>query len=1506
MKKLFLTIILSVCCMLAINLQAQNYTPQVLQAEYYWGTTDPGAGNGTALLAQDGSLSDAIEGLMRSGINVPAGGLNVLNVRILGFDGAWGPVFKSVVNADAAFTSDLKVTLFEYYIDTDNGAGSNTALVALAGNFNDAVEAALKSAINSGAVGLHTLGVRVQGVDGAWGPVFKSIFNVDANFTSDLKVTLFEYYIDTDNGAGSNTALIALDGNFDNAVEAAFKSGIAAPAVGLHTLGVRVQGVDGAWGPVFKAIFNVDADFTSDLKITQGEFFIDTDPGAGSAAALLAFDGNYNDAIEDALNNNIAAPAVGLHTINARFKGVDGAWGPIFKLVFNVDAQFTSDLKVIAAEYYFDTDPGAGSATPMVALDGSFNNAIEVAISSAATGALTQGNHVLSVRVKGVDNAWGPVFSLVVIVDPCTPSPSASITSGGPTTICPADSVILTGSAGNGYTYQWRKDGANIPGANSQTYAANASGAYTVAITNTGGCTAISNTINVTVAGSGSPDVTITASPSTAVCAGAPVTFTATSTNQGTNPVYQWRVNGNNVGTNSNQLVLSNLNNNDVVTAILTSNAVCVFPLNDTSNAITASIIPAPSATVNASGTTTLCPGQSVSLSALPGYTYLWSTNATTQSINVSTAGTYTVIVTSGNCTAASSATVVTLNNAPSAAITPATASVCSGGSTTLTASGGTSYAWSNSLGSNATVTVFPTSATTYTVTVTGANSCSATASRLVNVSANSAGSFSASICQGQSYLFNGINRTTQGAYLDTLTSSSGCDSIVTLNLTVNPLPNAAITPATATVCSGSSTQLTASGGMFYLWSNSLGNNATVTVSPTSATTYTVTVTTANNCSATVSRLVNVSSFSTGTINASICQGQSYLFNGINRTTQGAYLDTLVGSTGCDSIVTLNLTVNPLPNAAISPATASVCSGNSATLIASGGGTYTWSNSLGSNAVVTVSPTVATTYTVTVTANNCSATASRLVNVSANSASSFSASICQGQSYLFNGVNRTTAGAYLDTLVNAGGCDSIVTLNLTVNNAPNAAIAPATVTICNGASVQLTASGGTGYAWSNGGNNAITNVSPSTTTTYSVTVTAANNNCSATASRTVTVNQLPLAAINGPSTICAGLSATLTASGGTGYSWSNGLGSSAQITVTPTTNTTYVVTVTNVNNCSATASQTVSVTSAPSASISGNLQVCAGASTTLTANGGNTYQWSNGLGTNAAITVSPTANTTYTVTATVGANCSATATATVIVNQASASQFSQAICAGSGYTFNGQQLTQAGTYTDTLQNANGCDSIVTLTLSLTNGLQSSITGAICQGDVYSFNGANLTAAGVYMDTLQTAAGCDSVVTLTLTVNNLPIPVVIRNADTLTTQTYSSYQWLLNNAPLSNATTQTLTMPVNGNYAVVVTDGNGCSDTSQILSVVNVSVADAVDAYTVAVYPNPNNGNFVVQFSDNIQHTIYLTDALGKLIVDRTVATQTQQINLEDQAAGIYFLHVLHNGSTRSFKISLLK
>ena len=330
-------------------------------------------------------------------------------------------------------------------------------------------------------------------------------------------------------------------------------------------------------------------------------------------------------------------------------------------------------------------------------------------------------------------------------------------------------------------------------------------------------------------------------------------------------------------------------------------------------------------------------------------------------------------------------------------------------------------------------------------------------------------------------------------------------------------------------------------------------------------------------------------------------------------------------------------------------------------------------------------------YNSTTTFNDCDSVITLRLTINPSKHTNLFEEACE--SYTWNGNTYTESGNYPITFTSAKGCDSIVTLHLTILPLPTPGIFGSTV-ICQGEATTLTASGGTSYVWSDASTDNSITVSQSGI--YTVTATNAQG-CSAPASVTVTVNPLPNVNISGNTNICAGSSTTLTASGANSYIWSTG---DSTATTTVSAFGVYTVTGTSSDGCSNTANATVLVSQLPVITISGETNLCAGENTTLTANGGDTYLWNDGTTSN-SLTVG--AAGTYQVIGYNEAGCSSMADATVSVWQPASSEFS-ITTPDSCYEWNSVPYCASGDYTQTLETVHGCDSIVTLHLTVSVGI----------------------------------------------------------------------------------------------------------------------------------------------------------------------------------------------------------
>ena len=478
-------------------------------------------------------------------------------------------------------------------------------------------------------------------------------------------------------------------------------------------------------------------------------------------------------------------------------------------------------------------------------------------------------------------------------------------------------------------------------------------------------------------------------------------------------------------------------------------------------------------------------------------------------------------------------------------------------------------------------------------------------------------------------------------------------------------------------------------------------------------------------------------------------------------------------------------------------------------------------------------------------------------------------------------------GTLTSTSAQATGISNLGAIVIAEAGCAIVASASSNTPVCSGSDIQLSgsatgANGAVAYTWSGPAsftsasqNPVINNASSINSGVYTLTTTDALG-CVSTATATVVVNALPIAGITNNTGVteltCTTTSISVIATGGDSYSWDNGLGNAATASITSAG--TYTVTVTAANGCTSTASIVVtSNTTAPTAGITNNTGVteltCTTTSISVTATGGDSYSWDNGLG-NAA-TASITSAGTYTVTATSANGCTSTASITVTSNTTAptaditnntgvteltctTTSISVTATGGDSYSWdNGlgnaatTSITSAGTYTVTATSANGCTSTASITVTsnttaptanITNNTgvteltctTTSISVTATGGDSYSWdNGlgneasANITSAGTYTVTATNANGCTATASITITSNTTAPTAGITNNTGVTQLTCSvtsisvtatggeSYSW---NNNLGNNATASIVDP--GTYTVTVTGANGCSSTSSII------------------------------------------------------------------------------------------
>ncbi len=1069
----------------------------------------------------------------------------------------------------------------------------------------------------------------------------------------------------------------------------------------------------------------------------------------------------------------------------------------------------------------------------------------------------------------------------------CIASNTSTVTVNATPTLNTISSTVCAGqtgtvSAAGATTYTWNT------GSNSATITASPAATTVYTVTGANGTCTSSNTGTITV----NPNPIINVVSAT-VCAGQTGTVSASGAT-----TFTW-----NTGSNSATITAT-----PPTTTNYTVNGTTGTCTSSATGTITVNLI-APLAVNSA----TICSGQSATLTAGAAASYTWSTGANTQSVSVNplTTTVYTINATIGGCTSSNTSTV-TVNATPTLAIINTT--VCPGQTGTVSAAGATTYTWST--GANtASISATPPISTTYTVT--GANG-TCTSSSTASITVGAIGSIainSPTICVGQSATLTAgaavtytwstgantqsisVNPITTTVYTVNAFTAGGCNVVGTSTVTVNSAPVLAVTDAT--ICVGQTGTISAAGATTYTWSTG-SNSPTITASPIINTTYTVvgangTCTTA----ATVSITINTS----GTISvnsATACSGQnatltagaatSYTWStgantqsiSVNPLATTIYTVSATLAGGC--VVSNTSTVTISPNPTVTANTASICIGQSATLTANGATTYLWNDGTPTSTNV-LSPIVTTAYTVTGTSGGCSSVATSSIFVTPTpTLSAASMTVCAGQAATLtvNGATTYTwdptglnvvspsftdapAATTIYTVIGAtNGCTASTTASIVIGS--NLSITANTPTICSGQTATLSAiSTATNYVWSNGGNTPTIFVNPIVNTSY--TVTGSKGACTGSIVANVIVNALPVVNVNA-NPICAGGTSTISATGATTYSWSNGSSNTASIIVTPATNTSYTV-IGEVNTCTVATVYNLTITPSPTVAAI-NATICNGATATLTANGATNYTWLPSGTQSNSITVNPSANTTYTVIGDNGSCSAQTNVSVTVLNGLTAPVSNASICQGQtaniGTTLNGTSyLWSNGATTQSINvspatttsysllvvvgncsytASSNVTVIPTPTIQLNNASiclgQSATLTAAGATNGYTWNPGNMTGNAITVTptvttnyVVMSANGvCPATATTQVIVNTKPVLVIAQSAELVcpnTPVTFSAtganiYEWYVNGNyyfgnPLNIVATQNSTVTLVGSNA-------GCSTTSGAL----LNVSDVVASF----------------------------------------------------------------------------
>jgi hypothetical protein len=288
----------------------------------------------------------------------------------------------------------------EYFFDTDPGVGNGIAIStaniftsAMADSTEDTYNISIPSGMQAGWHTVHIRSAKLVAGKYVWS-MYQSK-NILVQTTTGAQIIAAEYFVDSDPGIGNGVALsitaAADSAEYNGSINT---TGLSA---GLHKLYIRVKNTSGQWSLSEAQVFTVTSVNLS--NIISAEYFVDTDPGVGNGIALAVT--SAGDSAEYNSTINTIGLSAGVHRVYVRALSAMGQWSLTELRSFTIASSNLSSI--VAAEYFYDTDPGVGNGTAV-----SFtttNDSVEYAGGISTTG-LSSGQHYLYVRTKDANGRW--------------------------------------------------------------------------------------------------------------------------------------------------------------------------------------------------------------------------------------------------------------------------------------------------------------------------------------------------------------------------------------------------------------------------------------------------------------------------------------------------------------------------------------------------------------------------------------------------------------------------------------------------------------------------------------------------------------------------------------------------------------------------------------------------------------------------------------------------------------------------------------------------------------------------------------------------------------------------------------------------------------------------------------------------------------------------------------------------------------------------------------------